>query len=471
MTTQKSEIGIIGLAVMGANLARNFASREIRTSAYNRSTAKMTALIEEHGNEFLHGQETLEEFVDSLAVPRKIMIMVKSGKPVDMVIDSLKPLLEKGDIIIDGGNSYYHDTQRRFESLETKGFHYVGCGVSGGEDGALYGPSLMPGGSRESWDILKPLLEKIAAKDFSDEACVTYCGHGPSGHYVKMIHNGIEYGVMQIMAESYNLLKNLYNLSAFEISEIFAQYNQGKLKSFLFDTAVEILAQEDPNHSGEALLDYILDKAAQKGTGKWTVIDAFERAIPTPTINEAVNARILSSFKQKRVALSQTFESLIVSPSWDIEQFIPLLEEAMHTAIIITYAQGYHLLETANQSEGWDMNLSEVSRIWQGGCIIRADLLKTLTESFKDIKAGTHLFEIEDLHSILMQEIESLNKVITIASESSLPFTCLGVSLNYFQVMTTEQSSANFIQGLRDNFGAHTYQRIDKEGDFHTEWG
>lgn len=469
-----AQIGIIGLAVMGANIARNIASREIEVSVYNRTTERMTELIEAHGNQYLRGYEELKDFVESIERPRAIIILVQAGPAVDAVIESLKPLLDKDDIIVECGNSYYKDTERRFNDLKELGINFFGCGVSGGEEGALRGPSLMPGGHKPSYERLKPILEAIAAKDFQGDPCVTYCGEGPAGHYVKMVHNGIEYGVMQLIAEAYQILKQHFDLSAKEIGDIFEHYNQGVLKSFLFEIAAEVLHQEDEFNEGY-LIDYILDKAGQKGTGKWTAVDALDRGIPTPTITAAVDARIMSSFKDKRVELSKLFNSFELLDDWPLEQFAPVLEGALFIAMICSYAQGYHLIETASQEEGWGVDLSEASRIWQGGCIIRADILKIFTEAFINAKPGMHLFEIPEITQLLNPEddykgYQNLRDVVILATESGVAIPCLSASLAYFDTMTKERCSASMIQGLRDNFGAHTYQRTDREGSFHTDW-
>lgn len=469
-----AQIGVIGLAVMGANIARNIASRQIEVSVYNRTTERMSELIDAHGNEFLRGYEELKDFVESIERPRAIIILVKAGDAVDAVIESLKPLLDKDDIIIECGNSYYKDTERRFKELKEHGINFFGCGVSGGEEGALRGPSLMPGGHKPSYERLKPILEAIAAKDFDGNPCVTYCGEGPAGHYVKMVHNGIEYGVMQLIAEAYQILKEHFHLEANEIADIFDQYNQGVLKSFLFEITVEVLRQEDEFNEGY-LIDYILDKAGQKGTGKWTAVDALDRGIPTPTISEAVNARIMSSFKDKRAQLSKLFTDFELLDDWPIQDFAPVLEGALLIAMICSYAQGYHLIETASQEEGWGVDLAEASRIWQGGCIIRADILKIFTEAFKNAKPGMHLFEIPEITHLLNPQddykgYQNLRDAVILATESGIAIPCLSASLAYFDTMIKERCSASMIQGLRDNFGAHTYERTDRQGNFHTDW-
>jgi len=466
-----SEIGVIGLGTMGSNLARNIASRDIKVSVYNRTTEKMTKLIEEHGSEFMEGHEKIEDFINSLEKPRRIMLLVKAGQVVDKIIDNIKPHLDKGDIIIDCGNSLYKDTERRFKNLKEDGLNFFGCGVSGGEEGALNGPSLMPGGHKPSWEKLKPILEAIAARDFSGGPCVTYCGEGPAGHYVKMVHNGIEYGVMQIIAEGYDILKSIYDLKPPELSKIFNTYNQGKLSSYLFEITAEVLSQKDEFQEGY-LIDYILDKAGQKGTGRWTAIDALERGIPTPTIVEAVNARVISSFKERRTNLSKLYPSEVQKEdTLSLDEFKKILENAFYLSTLCSYAQGYEMIKTASDEEDWGTNLAEVSRIWEGGCIIRADILNLLHKSYQKSQDVDHLFGIKDIADTITEEvINDLRTVVALAAEHGVANPCLSVSLAYFESITQERTSANMIQGLRDYFGAHTYERTDKEGSFHTEW-
>ena len=469
---KKAEIGLIGLAVMGANLARNMANKNIKTVVYNRTTEKMEQFIKQYGTEFLFGRKELKDFVQSIETPRKIIILVKAGNPVDLVIEQLTPLLEKGDIVIDCGNSNYRDTQGRVLELEMDELNFMGCGVSGGEEGALNGPSLMPGGTKESYSELDVIFTKIAAKDFSAEPCVSYIGENGAGHYVKMVHNGIEYGIMQIMAEAYDILKRVYNLDAPAIAKIFKQYNQGKLSSYLFEIAVEILEKQDNQGDGH-LIDKILDKAAQKGTGQWTASDSLERGVAIPTITESVYARVISSEKEKRTELSKLYEEYKkeenTEPQIPIDQFKVILEEALYAAMLSTYAQGYALIQKAAKEESWKIDLAEVSRIWQGGCIIRADVLNTLHKAFKE-SPQSHLFEIPKIIDELSSRIPSLRKVTSMTMASGIPAPSLVTALSYFEGMTCETSPANFIQGLRDNFGAHTFKRIDKEGDFHVEW-
>ncbi len=460
-----SKIGLIGLGVMGTNVARNIASKGHKISVYNRTTETMKEVVSEFGGENLVGFETLEEFIDSLETPRKVLIMVKAGKPVDMVIESLMPLLDKDDVIVDLGNEHYKITEKRFDKLEAESLHFVGCGVSGGEEGALHGPSMMPGGTKHSWDQLKDIFESIAAKDFNGGPCVSYIGEKGAGHFVKMVHNGIEYGVMQIMAEGYQLLKDVYGLDAGEISKIFKKYNEGKLKSYLFEISGEVLGKKEGDGY---LVDFILDKAAQKGTGKWTAMDALDRGVGLSTITEAVYARVNSSYKDLRVELSKNHTKSDPETKIELDQFVKVLEDALYAAMLISYAQGYHLIQTASDEDKWNIDLAEVSRIWEGGCIIRAEILNTLHKAFE--KTTGHLFEIEELAKEVNQAIPALRKISIFGFSKAIPLPGLSTALSYYDSMTSERLPANFIQGLRDYFGAHTYERVDKKGSFHTEW-
>lgn len=466
---KKSDIGLIGLGVMGTNLARNIASKDFKISVFNRTTEVMKVAVEKFGSENFAGFENLKDMVVSLEKPRKIILMVKAGPAVDSVIDSLKPFLDAGDIVIDCGNSNFKNTIKRFEDLRGDNIHFVGCGVSGGEEGALKGPSLMPGGTKEAWVQIKNIFETIAARDFNGGPCVTYIGDNAAGHYVKMVHNGIEYGIMQIMAEAYDLLKKVYKLEANKISEIFNNLNSGILKSYLFEISSEVLGKKDEFNKGY-LIDFILDKAEQKGTGKWTVIDALEKGVSLSTITEAVFSRINSSNKQLRSGLSKKYQKENMQTETELDDFIKVLEEALYAAMLITYAQGYSLIQNAAEENNWDINLAEISRIWEGGCIIRAQLLNELYKGFEKNPEAKHLFEIEELGALLKKNIPALRKMAVFAIAKGVPVPALSSAIAYFDAITSENLPANFIQGLRDYFGAHTYERIDKEGIFHTKW-
>lgn len=471
---KKSDFAVIGLGVMGASLARNVESRGYTVSVYNRDHKKTDKFLKSFEGNFQTGND-YKSFIKTIARPRKILIMVKAGAPVDYVIADLLPHLNKGDIIIDGGNSYYKDTQRREADLKKKGMHFVGMGVSGGEEGALTGPSMMPGGSKESWKILKPILTNIAAKDFAGGPCVTHIGADGAGHYVKMVHNGIEYGVMQLLAEAYDIYRNVYKLKPNQISNIFAKYNKGKLNSFLFEISTDILAKKDDIKGKRGyLIDKILDKAAQKGTGKWTSADTLDRGLPLPTITEAVYARYISGEKSKREQLAKLYKKKKTGKPMPLATFEKLLEDALYAAMFSTYAQGYALIARTAKQEKWNINFSEVSRIWQGGCIIRAKLLKILhtasvTQTFRSDK-NPHLFQVPAIQKIMISKVSKLRQIVSVGSTTGLPLASLATALYYFDAMTTANLPANFIQGLRDNFGAHTYERIDKRGSFHTQW-
>jgi 6-phosphogluconate dehydrogenase len=464
-----AQIGLIGLAVMGQNLARNIASRGYKTVVYNRTTETMEEFISKHGHETLMGEPDLAAFVAAIERPRKIIIMVKAGAPVDAVIEQLLPHLEQGDVILDCGNSNYRDSIRRTQSLTEKGLRFLGTGVSGGEEGALKGPSIMPGGDITAWNDVQPILESIAARDFEGGACVTYVGADGAGHYVKMVHNGIEYGVMQLMAEAYDMLRQLYGLTAPQIAEIFAGFNRGKLNSYLFEIGVPVLSRRDDLTDGY-LIDHILDQAGQKGTGKWTAIDALERGIPLPTITEAVYARIVSSRKPERLKLAEVYRGGAVQPKLDLDTFVGKLEAALYGAMLSTYAQGYDLIRQAAVEQNWEINLAEISRIWEGGCIIRAQILGTLHRVYNSTDGNPHLFEIDAIKSDLTASIPALREIVALSYEAGQPAPGLGSALDYFQSMTRAALPANFIQGLRDYFGAHTYNRIDRDGVFHTPW-
>ncbi len=464
----KSHIGLIGLAVMGANLARNIANNGFRVSVYNRTPEVTDEFIQDFGGENLVGQKDLQEFVQSIKAPRKIIVMVKAGAPVDGVIEQLMPFLSQGDTIIDCGNSLYSDTIRREEFCAGNGFNFFGCGVSGGEEGALNGPSIMPGGNEAIWKDLQPILEAISAKDFAGGSCVTYVGENGAGHFVKMVHNGIEYAVMQMMAEAYEILSVGYGLSAPEIADIFAGYNEGKLQSFLFEIAVPILRKKDDLADGY-LLDKILDKAGQKGTGRWTAIEGLDRGVGLSTITEAVCARTVSSFKADRVGLAKLYDKPKSNFDLDQKVMVGKLENALYAGMLIAYAQGFQLMKKAAAEQNWNLNFAEIARIWEGGCIIRAQILRTLHEAFKD-SGKTELLAIPALVKDLKNSLPDFREVVSLGMGNGIPLFSLGSALSSFEAMTNERNSANFIQGLRDFFGAHTYERIDREGVFHTNW-
>jgi 6-phosphogluconate dehydrogenase len=466
---EKCTVGLIGLATMGANLARNFSNKEIRTAVYNRTTEKTREYIKEFGSDYLVGKEDLASFIDSLEKPRKIIVMVKAGEAVDEMIQQLLPLLDKGDIIVDCGNSNYTDTLRREHELLKNEIHFMGCGVSGGEEGALHGPSLMPGGSDRSWEILKPYLMKIAAKDFEGYPCVTHVGENGAGHYVKMVHNGIEYAVMQIMAEAYDLLKRTCKLSPEKIAEIFQQYGRGRLESYLFEIVVPVLRKKD-DHGNGYLIDHILDKAGQKGTGKWTAVEGLERAVGVSSISEAVFARINSGEKELRKSLASSYPKPTEKLKIANEDFIKKLENALYASLLSIYAQGFELIKKGAQENNWKINLSEIARVWQGGCIIRARLLKFLTDLYKKADEQVHLFQVDEICETLQDSLEDWREVVSLSLQNGVPTPAMTSALQYLDALSTEVLPANLLQGLRDYFGAHTYERTDRPGSFHTDW-
>ena len=455
---------------MGQSLARNIAEKGFKVLGWDRHKEKSLAFLEEYPNKNLDYCPDFKCLSQRLKTPRKYLLMVPAGAPVDEVIKKLSPQLKKGDIIIDGGNSNYKETIRRSQALKKKGVEFVGMGVSGGEEGALRGPSIMPGGSAKNWKALSPILKKIAAKDFAGKPCVTHIGTDGAGHYVKMVHNGIEYGVMQMMAEAYQTLKEIYRLKPNEIAKIFAKYNKGKLKSYLFEIAIPVLEQKDEFRKG-FLIDYILDKAGQKGTGRWVAIDALERGATLPTITQAVFARTLSSQKPQRVKLSTLYSKPQSKFSIPQAKFIRLLEDALYAGMISAYAQGFELMSIAAKEQNWKLNFAEIARIWEGGCIIRADLLNFLHRAFLKKKGKpVHLFEIREIRTALRRDLTAWRELVSHTTKMGVAMPALASSLNYFEDMTSERIPANFIQGLRDYFGAHTYERIDKKGIFHTPW-
>ncbi len=469
---KKTDFGLIGLGVMGSSLARNIESRGFSVSVYNRSFDKTQKFLKEFSENNFVGQKSLKKFVESIKPPRKIMIMVKAGPAVDAVIKQLMPYLGKGDILIDGGNSYYRDTERRVEELKKKKIGFLGVGVSGGEEGALKGPSIMPGGSKQAWQKSRKIFESISAKDFSGGSCVSYIGDGGAGHYVKMVHNGIEYAIMQLMAEIYSLFRKVYGLEANEISKIFAKYNRGKLSSFLFEIAVPVLAKEDETDKKSCCLIYqILDKAGSKGTGKWTSVDALDRGVAVPSIAEAVFARSISSEKEDRVRLNKLYKHKHPKTKILLPAFTKLAEDALYASIISIFSQGFELVSTASEEQKWQIDLAEVARIWQGGCIIRAKLLGTLTKVYLGINTQSkNLFYSKEIVTLLKKDAPKLRKLVSECVQTGIAIPGFASSLFYFESMIEERLPANFIQGLRDYFGAHTYERVDKKGSFHTEW-
>ena len=468
MSQQK--FGVIGLAVMGENLALNVERNGFPVAVYNRTASRTQEFMEKRATgRDVKATFSPEEFVSSLETPRRILMMVKAGNAVDKVIDQLKPLLEPGDILIDGGNSLYEDTQRRTKSLESEGFRFIGRGVSGGEEGALNGPSLMPGGTSEAYQSLDPILNKIAAQ-VDDGACVTYIGAGGAGHYVKMVHNGIEYGDMQLIAEAYDLLKTVLGLGHEDLHKIFTEWNQTEeLSSFLIEITAEIFSYVDPE-TKTPLVELIMDAAGQKGTGRWTVMSALELGVSIPTITAAVNARITSSYKQERVAASKELSFSAPTFAGDRDLFIQQVRDALYCSKICSYAQGMALLAKASQEFDFSLDLSEISRIWKGGCIIRADFLDKIKSAFKTNPKLANLLLADEFKHTILEKQAAWRDVIAVAAQQGIAVPAFSASLDYFDSYRRDRLPQNLTQAQRDFFGAHTYQRIDKEGTFHTAW-
>ncbi|HBE17725.1 MAG TPA: phosphogluconate dehydrogenase (NADP(+)-dependent, decarboxylating) [Cyanobacteria bacterium UBA11149] len=467
--TQPS-FGVIGLAVMGENLALNVESRGFPVAVYNRTGEKTKEFMEKRAvGKNVTAAYSLEEFVQALARPRKILVMVKAGKPVDAVIEQLKPLLEEGDTIIDGGNSLYEDTERRTKYLESTGLGFVGMGVSGGEEGALNGPSLMPGGTEAGYKDLEPILVKIAAQ-VDDGPCVTYIGPGGAGHYVKMVHNGIEYGDMQLIAEAYDLLKNALGLDHNQLHKVFAEWNTtDELNSFLIEITADIFKYVDPE-TNIPLVELIMDSAGQKGTGRWTVVSSLELGVPIPTMYAAVNARVISAYKSERIAASKELTSPSVSFDGDKEAFVNKIRDALYCSKMCSYAQGMALLSKASQEFGYNLNLAEISRIWKGGCIIRAGFLDKIKNAFNENPQLPNLLLAPEFKQSILDRQEAWREVLILANKLGIPVPAFSASLDYFDSYRRDRLPQNLTQAQRDYFGAHTYERIDKEGVFHTEW-
>ena len=466
----QASFGLIGLAVMGENLALNVERNGFPVVVYNRTAAVTQTFMETRakGKNFT-AAFTIEEFVKALARPRKILIMVKAGAPVDAVITQLKPFLEPGDMIIDGGNSYYPDTERRTKELEEAGLGFVGMGVSGGEEGALNGPSLMPGGTQQAYAELQPILTKIAAQ-VDDGPCVTYIGPGGAGHYVKMVHNGIEYGDMQLIAEAYDLLKSALGLDHNQLHEVFAKWNTTEeLNSFLIEITADIFKFIDPD-TNLALVDVIQDAAGQKGTGRWTVQSALELAIPIPTMIAAVNARIMSFYKAERVAASKELTGPSGKYEGDTKEFINKIRDALYCSKICSYAQGMALLSKASKDLNYNLSLSEISRIWKGGCIIRAGFLDKIKTAYKDNENLPNLLLAPEFKQTILDRQEAWRDVLSVSNKLGIPVPAFSASLDYFDSYRRARLPQNLTQAQRDYFGAHTYERTDKPGVFHTEW-
>jgi len=469
----KRTFGVIGLAVMGENLALNVESRGFPIAVYNRTASKTKEFMETRAvGKDVKAAYSLEEFVQILERPRKILVMVKAGPPVDAVIEQLKPLLEEGDMIIDGGNSLYEDTERRTRDLEsTTKLGFVGMGVSGGEEGALHGPSLMPGGTEFAYRELEPILTKIAAQ-VDDGPCVTYVGSGGAGHYVKMVHNGIEYGDMQLIAEAYDVLKNGLGLSNQQLQETFAEWNRtDELNSYLIEITADIFKYVDPE-TGHHLVDLILDSAGQKGTGRWTVLSSLELGVPIPTIYAAVNARVMSAYKDERVAAAKELPGPGETYPGDAALFVDKVRDALYCSKMCSYAQGMALIAKASQEFNYNISLPESARIWKGGCIIRAGFLDKIRQAFAENPGLPNLLLAPEFKQSILDRQEAWREVLVLANKLGIPVPAFSSSLDYFDSYRRANLPQNLTQAQRDYFGAHTYERTDKpRGEFfHTEW-
>ena len=468
----KRTFGVIGLAVMGENLALNVESRGFPIAVYNRTAAKTEAFMAKRavGKDVIPAY-SVEEFVKTLERPRKILVMVKAGKPVDAVIEQLKPLLDEGDMIIDGGNSLYDDTERRTNDLEATGLGFVGMGVSGGEEGALNGPSLMPGGTEAAYRELEPILTKIAAQ-VDDGPCVTFVGPRGAGHYVKMVHNGIEYGDMQLIAEAYDLMKNGLGLSSDELHEVFAAWNKtDELNSFLIEITADIFKNRD-SETEEPLVELILDAAGQKGTGRWTVVSSLELGVPIPTIYAAVNARVMSAYKDQRVAAAKDLTGPTSKFDGDTKAFIDKIRDALYCSKMCSYAQGMALLSKASSEFNYNLDLAETARIWKGGCIIRAGFLDKIKAAFNENPRLPNLLLAPEFKQTILDRQDAWRDVLATSNSLGIPVPAFSASLDYFDSYRRDRLPQNLTQAQRDYFGAHTYERIDKpRGEyFHTEW-
>lgn len=465
-----ADIGLIGLAVMGQNLVMNMNDHGYKVAVYNRTVSKVEDFMGKaaKGSEVV-GTKSLEEFFQALKRPRKVMFMVKAGQPVDMLIEECLPFLEKGDIIIDGGNSHYPDTERRYEMCKEKGILFMGAGISGGEEGARHGPSIMPGGNKEAWTHVKPIFQSIAAKSDNGEPCCDWVGEGGAGHYVKMVHNGIEYGDMQVICEAYHLLSGLLGCDCDELHKIFADWNKTELDSYLVEITSAIFGYKE---NGKPLIDSILDVAGQKGTGKWTGISALEQGIPVTLIGEAVFARCLSALKEQRVKLSQLYPASDKTFDGDKKEMIEMVRQALYASKIISYAQGFMLMKAAAKEHKWDLDYGSIALMWRGGCIIRSKFLGKIKEAFD---------KTPDLESLLFDDFfkkavtdaeQGWRKVVATSALKGIPTPCFSTSLAFFDGYKSERLPANLLQAQRDFFGAHTYERVDQPRGkfFHTNW-
>lgn len=466
------DIGLIGLAVMGENLVLNMENHGFSVAVFNRTTSKVDNFINGRAkSKNIKGTHSIEELVKSLNKPRKVMIMVKAGKPIDDNIEQILPFLEEGDIIIDGGNSYFHDTIRRTRYVESKGFLYVGTGVSGGEEGALRGPSIMPGGSKSAWPHVKPIFQSIAAKVADGTPCCEWVGNDGAGHFVKMVHNGIEYGDMQMIAESYAIMETTLGLTPAEMQPIFTEWNKGELDSYLIQITADIMGKKD-DETGKPMLDVILDTAGQKGTGRWTSVESLNLGVPAPTVVQAVMARAISFIKEERTAAS----SILPGPQGKFQgsgdEFIEMVSQALYASKICSYAQGFQIMRTAAKEYEWDLNYGDIALMWRNGCIIRAQFLDKIKAAFDKKPNLANLLLDDYFKSAIKRNQTSWREVVATAIKLGIPVPAFSSALAYYDSYRSARLSANLLQAQRDYFGAHTYERVDKpRGEFfHTNW-
>jgi 6-phosphogluconate dehydrogenase len=464
----KAAFGVIGLGTMGRNLALNIESRGVSVAVWNRELDWTETFVRENADRAFTSTDSLEGLVEAVEHPRRILMMIPAGAPVDEMIDRLRPLLERGDVLVDGGNSWFEDTERREKALRGAGIHFVGCGVSGGEDGARNGPSLMPGGSTVAWTLLQPVLEAIAARTEAGP-CVTHVGPGGAGHFVKMVHNGIEYADMQLIAESWDLMRRVCGMSAAETADVFAEWNRGPLESFLIELSSQVCRVKDPV-TGGPLVDVVLDKAGQKGTGKWTVQAALEIGIAVPTIAAALDARVLSSLKDERVAAAQVLRGPAAPPRLGREDLLNGLPAALYASRICVYAQGFALISAASRTHEWQIDLAEVARIWKAGCIIRARLLDPLRHAFASTPGLANALVDPALAEAIDHAQAAWRQVVSAGGAAGIPLPAHATALAYFDSYRSAQLPQNLTQAQRDAFGAHTYERTDTPGKQHSGW-
>ena len=467
----KQQIGVVGMAVMGRNLALNIESRGYSVSIFNRSSSKTDEVIALHPDKKLVPTYTVEEFVDSLEKPRRILLMVKAGEATDKTIQSLLPHLDKGDILIDGGNTFFQDTIRRNEMLANSGINFIGTGVSGGEEGALKGPAIMPGGQKDAYDLVAPILEEIAAKADDGAPCVTYVGPNGAGHYVKMVHNGIEYGDMQLIAESYDILRRVGGLTVEETAEVFKSWNTGELDSYLIEITADILTKKDPE-TGKPMVEVIMDTAGNKGTGKWTSQSALDLGVPLPLITESVFARYISTLKEEREIASKELSPIKVPELSNTEKqaLIESVRKGLYFSKIMSYAQGFAQMRVASEEFDWNLNYGEIAKIFRAGCIIRAQFLQKITDAFERDPELKNLLLDKYFLYVTESYQSAVREVVVTAVQAGIPVPTFSSALAYYDSYRSEVLPANLIQAQRDYFGAHTYNRVDKPGVFHFEW-